>query len=163
MIVFGGNNFVQMLYDDYITQSNKWYTLNYFNIIAIGKSINSMFPPKELVDFYLNNIIDKITFDQQFANYIYENNIAFMSLMDIMMGEYGHGNVFVLYDDTNDLIIGLVETIIALIRERYSKQCSIVNELYDLYWIDESYMDEIGNANFEIDKNRYNILVSQQG
>ena len=74
------------------------------------------------------------------------------------MGEYYSTDVFVHYDDFNPLICEYIETLIALIRERYHKNCSIVNEINDLNWVEDSMMDDYGNHMFDMDKMRYMSL-----
>lgn len=158
MIVFGGNNCVQPAYENMVTVYPKWSVLNYFNTAMVGKFINDMFPPKPLQEFYMQGAIDRIMFDQNFAKYIIEEDVPFLAFMEIMMSEYVNSNTIVLFDDRNEFIYGLVETIMALIRERYHMNTSIINEWDDIRWVEQSYMDEIGNAVFEQDKSRYIAL-----
>ena len=158
MIVFGGNNCIQNVYDDITSRVPKWSILNYFNTVMLGKPISAMFPPRLLQEAYMSGNIDRITFDQSFAKYIIEEDIPFLSFMEITMSEYVNDKTFILFDDSNEFLYSLVETIIALIRERYHLNTSIIGDWSDIRWIEQSYMDEFGNAMFENDKSRYLAL-----
>ena len=53
------------------------------------------------------------------------------------------------------MVSEFVETLIAMIRERYHKLWSIVYEVYDLHWVEDSMMDAYGNQIFDMDRLRY--------
>lgn len=158
MILFGGNNFNEYLYQDALLEEPLWYKLNFYNIIDVGLNISNACPAYETIRSYMNGMISREIFDREYARFIFENDIAFISFMEIMMGEYYSTDVFVHYDDFNPLICEYVETLIALIRERYHKNCSIVNEINDLNWVEDSMMDQYGNQMFDMDKMRYMSL-----
>ena len=155
MIVFGGNNFNQYLYEDAMLDSPMWYKLNFYNSLDIGLNISNACPAYETIQSYMHGMISREIMDREYARFIFENPVAFVSFMEIMMGEYYSVDVFVHYDDSNPLICEFVETLIAIIRERYHKLCSIVNEVQDLYWLEDSMMDVYGNQVFDMDRLRY--------
>lgn len=155
MIIFGGNNFNEFVYQDSMLETPLWYKLNFYNIVDVGFNISNACPAYETIQSYLRGMISREVFNQEYARYIFENDIAFISFMEILMGEYYSVDVFVHYDDSNLLICEYVETLIAIIRERYHKLCSIVNEVEDLNWLEDSMMDEYGNHMFDMDRMRY--------
>ena len=171
MIVFGGNQFVPFLIEDDTLPTKKWSKLNFYNSTMIGKNIAGMIPPQQLMSVLINNVIDKETFDYEYCTYLINDQNAFVSFMDIMMSHYYNGNTFVLYDDENSWVVGLVEIIIQLLYQRYGIVCPIVNEPMDLYWVDEDFiLTPEGNHMFDMDKERYtrytfkqNSIVSDYG
>lgn len=164
MIVFGGNKFIPFLIEDSTYLAPKWYKLNFYNTYNIGYPINNMYPPIQLQEFYFNKSIDQSTFNYQFMKFILENDNAFISFLNILMAQYYHGDTFVLFDDDNEFIVNLVETIIELIYQRYGYTCSVVNEPYDIQWIDNDFKMSIeGNNNFNIDKERFTYLTFKNG
>ena len=81
--------------------------------------------------------------------------------MKILMAEYFHTQVFVLYDDTNPVIEGLVESIIKLIQARYGSNPIVVHTSEELYFLpDEEGMSRDGVQTFMGDKERFTLLTT---
>ena len=116
MIVFGGNGLIEEMVMDNSMTTPKWAKLNFMNIVQLGENLN-LFPPGQMLQFMngINNGIETVEFDRLYAEYLLGDNVAFVNFMKILMAEYFHTQVFVLYDDTNPVIEGLVESIIKLI------------------------------------------------
>jgi len=155
MIIFGGNNFNEFVYQDAMLESPLWYKLNFYNIMDVGLNISNASPNRETVWAYHLGMISREIFGQEYARFIFENDIPFISFMEILMGEYYSVDVFVHYDDSNPVICEYIEILIGIIRERYHKLCSIVNEVSDLNWLEDSMMDDYGNHMFDMDRMRY--------
>ena len=81
------------------------------------------------------------------------DTLAYKEIMRVL--SYYSVDVFVHYDDSNPTVCEYVEILIGIIRERYHKFCSIVNEVSDLNWLEDSMMDDYGNHMFDMDRMRY--------
>ena len=162
MIVFGGNGLIEEMVMDNSMTSPKWAKLNFMNITQLGENLN-LFPPGQMLQFMngINNGIETVEFDRLYAEYLLGDNVAFVNFMKILMADYFHTQVFVLFDDTNPIIEGLVESIIKLIQARYGLNPMIVHAPEDLYFLpDEEGMSREGVQTFMGDKERFTVLTT---
>ena len=162
MIVFGGNGLIEEMAMDNSMTTPKWAKLNFMNIVQLGENLN-LFPPGQMLQFMngINNGIETVEFDRLYAEYLLGDNVAFVNFMKILMAEYFHTQVFVLYDDTNPVIEGLVESIIKLIQARYGSNPIVVHTSEDLYFLpDEEGMSRDGVQTFMGDKERFTLLTT---
>ena len=162
MIVFGGNGLIEEMVMDNSMTTPKWAKLNFMNIVQLGENLN-LFPPGQMLQFMngINNGIETVEFDRLYAEYLLGDNVAFVNFMKILMAEYFHTQVFVLYDDTNPVIEGLVESIIKLIQARYGTNPVVVHAPEDLYFLpDEEGMSRDGVQTFMGDKERFTLLTT---
>lgn len=162
MIIFGGSNCIPFLIEDDQLIKPKFWKYNFMNRTMIGTIINGMFPPKQILDLYKNDMMYSVEFDKLYANYILTCDSAFVSFMNILMGQYYGENSFVLINDELESIINLTESIIKLIQVRYGLNCSIVNDPYDILYCEESDMSDNGIKTFMIDKERFTKLTNDE-
>lgn len=161
MIVFGGPNLASMLMLDADMNEQKWWVYNFMCLTNIGRYVNDMFPPKQMLEFFRNADMGSSEFDTHYANYILSEENAFVAFMDVMMGQYYGGNAFVLYDDNSPLVENLVDSISKLIELRYGLVPKIVHDEMDLMFLDDdSGMSPQGYEVFMMDKERYTMLVT---
>ena len=161
MIVFGGPKLVPSLQLDAEMSEQKWWVYNFMCLVNIGRYVNDLFPPKQMLEFFRNSDMGSPEFDKYYTEYILNEDNAFVAFMDIMMGQYYGGNAFVLYDDNSPLIDNLVDSISKLIEFRYGLVPRIVHEEIDLFYLgNDDAMSPQGIEFFMADKERYTQLVT---
>lgn len=159
MIIFGGSNCIQFLVDDDNLTTPRFWKYNFMNRVNLGTPINTLFPPKQITDLYRIDMMYSVEFDKLYMNYILSCDDAFISFMNILMGQYYGNNSFVLIND-DELISNFVEALIKLILVRYGMNCSIVNDPSDIPYVVESEMSPLGLQTFMMDKERFTYLTT---
>lgn len=158
MIVFGGNGMAQYLYDDESLLEPKWFKYNFMNINMIGTDISSMWPTREMVQLY---DLDSVEFDRAYADYLINNDKAFISFMMPLVGNYYNHASFVLTDLDSPPVLSMIESICKLIQFRYGMNCAYANEPDDMLSLDDT--NDIGEDNMNIfmqDLDRFTYLTA---
>lgn len=145
MIVFGNENLLPIL----LSSGEKYFVLNLFNAVDLGKRLTALFPPNEVFQVAP---YDSDQFMDVYQAYVENNPEAFKDFLEIMMAYYYNADVIVLTDFKSPVIYPMVETIIKIIQKRYGYQASIASNIEDLVRCKESDMTEQGNYIFLRDK-----------
>ena len=128
MIVFGGNQMAPFLYDDDKLLEPKWFKYNLMNINMIGTDISCMWPTKEMLQLY---DLDSPDFDRAYADYLINNDRAFIGFMLPLTGHYYNHASFVLTDLDSPPVLSMIESVCKLIQYRYGM---ISKEQYQYYY-----------------------------
>ena len=161
MIVFGGSNLIPFLVMDNSMSSPKWSKYNFMHIAQLGHQVSNMFPPRQMIEYFRGEAMESPEFDKNYAQYLIMENSAFISFMDIILGQYFYNNSFVLYDDRSPMIENLVDSISKLIQCRYGINVKNVHEEIDMQFLgDDEPMSQEGHHMFMQDKERYTVLTT---
>lgn len=132
---------------------NLVYNLSSSYIMGIKVDIN---PP------YTTDVFDERTFDIQYANYLLNDNNAFIGLMQMIYNNYLGFNIFILVGvDSFGGRERVTESLMKFIQQRYSlipRYISSFEDIPDYYEEDMIYVD--GLFNLDIDKERYIYLTT---
>ena len=156
MIIFGGSKLADFVYR---SEKYKHCKYNFMNIINIGVQVNELYPVSRFFEF-CGRDVDTRTFDNCYAEYIMNDSSAFNAMMRILLGEYFHGDAFVLFDDNSPLICNLVDSMTKFMRFRYGSNIAILGDPIDLEYInpDIDKTTPENRANFMQDKEKYTLL-----
>jgi len=148
MLVFGDEKecFTQALYGGF-------RIFNISNLIEQGIRLNCLIPPGLISE-------DK-DFDMYYANFIMQNDNAFVELMNVMYNLY-EGNLVYILIDYSDYKNLLTESLIKFIQQRYGYNAYIVNTLEDFDHVRASEFSLSGVFNLDLDKKRFADLVFGQ-
>lgn len=145
MIIFANESVFPVL----MATPDRYFMLNLFNKIDLGRKLTKLFPPNELLQYAP---YDSDQFTEVYQAYVENNQEAFKDFMEIMMAHYYNTDVIVLTDLSSPVIFPIMETIMKIIQKRYGYLCYIVTELQDLFHCKESDMSIEGAINFLRDK-----------
>lgn len=144
MLMYGNANNIQ---DDCIVY-------NFSGLIESIPNLNLM-PPNKL------GAIDEYSFDLAYFHWIFDNDIIFMRLMNIILPLYAGKNVYLVVSDEgffNDWGITLRESLLKLIQQRYGINGVNINSFEDrIYATDDDFTD-YGVINLDNDLDRYRYL-----
>ena len=158
MIVFGGNQMAPFLYDDDKLLEPKWFKYNFMNINMIGTDISCMWPTKEMLQLY---DLDSPDFDRAYADYLINNDRAFIGFMLPLTGHYYNHASFVLTDLDSPPVLSMIESVCKLIQYRYGMNSILVNEPDDMLDLDST--NDIGEEYMGVfmqDLDRFTYLTT---
>ena len=117
----------------------------------------NLIPPVKVSDYR-----DEKEFDIMYANYIINNDNAFIDLMKIIYDEYDSGNIdpiciLVERDEIRDC---LTESLIKFIQQRYGINSYLINTVEDREYREPSSFDITGLYNLDQDKERFVLLTT---
>lgn len=157
MIIFG--NIKCLRYVEFALGDKKVFKFNLSSTLEEGDRLFKLIPP-----FTVNEYNDEKEFDINYANYILNNDAAFVDMMKIVYLQYEHNNDAVMYVlvDFDDIRDTITESLIKLIQQRYGINSSIVKEYEDFDTLEDSDFDINGIFNLDQDKERYVLLVNKE-
>lgn len=106
-----------------------------------------------LIPLTLN--IEDPNFDFIYADYILNNNDAFMEMMNLVLNVYYGTDAYVLADEDNSYKYESFESLLKFLQQRYGLIIPYVRTKEDLESAEEIPLNIYGVMNLDIDKERY--------
>lgn len=111
----------------------------------------------------LENIdISDPEFDKVFAEIMLNNDMNFISLFNIIQLLYAGENIFICIS-TGNILDCLNESLGKLIQQRYGYNYQMINEINDIDWYDDENFSIPGLYNFDLDRDRYIHICTNNG
>ena len=111
----------------------------------------------------LENIdISDPEFDKVFAEIMLNNDMNFISLFNIIQLLYAGENIFICIS-TGNILDCLNESLGKLIQQRYGYNYQMINEIDDIDWYDDENFSIPGLYNFDLDRDRYIHICTNNG
>lgn len=139
MIIFSPIQNIPVAYLEYkgIRQVVKYNLSSYYND---APTLNALVPSPEFIpqDVLLGDVTDPI-FDITYHKSIFNNQIAFMQFMAIIVPAYTSPDtlVHIMIQQSNFRDV-ITESLLKLIQQRYGYNACIVNEVNDFLYVEES-------------------------
>lgn len=140
--------------------------LNLFpdTIILNLSSLNEAFPRVALMPPPDLHFMNDEVFDQNYFNYIFNNDLVFLELMKIIIPLYYGQNICLLVTQ-NEIFDKITESLLKLIQQRYGYNGIIINEAEDLLMLDTPVYEDGefslgGLAMLGLDKERYTYITT---
>ena len=131
---------LEFLEDKNITQVVSFNLSSYF---MIGQNLTNLIPNIDyLPEDILHGSIDTTNFDTVYWNGILNNPNSFIELMSIVLPVYNQPNILVQIlirdqNNTSEYITDITESLAKLIQQRYGYSPAIINEVNDLWDLEE--------------------------
>lgn len=129
-----------------------WHMFNLLCPAMIGDRVDSLYPPKEIKD---RASFDSNLFEQFYTGWILNDQNAFITFMEIIMGDYYSSNAVVFTDFRYDVIDSIVDCLIKFIRSRYGLKAIIAYDVEDIGKCTDTCMSPAGLQAFMQDKEWY--------
>lgn len=102
------------------------------------------------------DIVEQMTFDIEYFNYIMTNNEAFVCFMQLIFPLYYDPNILIAIMIGHDYVRdSITEALIRIIQTRYGYNCFIINSAEDLFFANNNIsIPKWGLINLDIDINR---------
>lgn len=162
MIIFVEDTNIQELTALFNNETNSFDLNNKPNIVynlsstsMMGIKVGAIVPPYTSVDVY-----DDKTFDIQYANYLLNDNNAFITYMQMIYNHYLGYNIFIIVG-TAGYRERITASFMKFIQQRYAiipRYIQSFEDIPDYYEEDMIYVD--GIFNMDNDKERYIYLTS---
>lgn len=151
-LVFGEYDLITtaMVYD------NEWVILNFNSLKEGFERLNLIIPFNVLNPS--QEVYEK-EYDIMYANYIMNNDIAFMELMKVIMSLYMGKNVYII-SSSYSIHDYISESLQKFLQSRYGLVSYIVNTSEDLEYVEESNFNIYGVANLDTDKERFTYICA---
>ena len=145
MLLFGD----ALVYNDIKMGGKVKSVFNLSSPIEGGVRLHSLTPPISLWQMR-----EEKNFDIGYADYILNNDAAFVDLMRVICQIYNGNHVFILVN-TDDINTFITESLMKFIQQRYGYNGNIMNCLNDIFWASESDFSVNGLYNLDNDRQRY--------
>lgn len=131
-----------------------WHMFNLLSPIMIGDRVDMLYPPKEVKD---QATFDSNIFEQFYTGWILNDKNAFITFMQIIMGDYYSENAVVFTDLNHEVLDAIVDCLIKLIRSRYGLKAIVAYDVEDICKTMDTCMNPIGAQQFMQDKEWYTL------
>lgn len=107
------------------------------------------------------NVYDK-EFDQFYMNFIINNDLFFITFMEVVYNLYKGVNVYITISN-GDIYEALAESLTKIFQCRYGYTAQFLHEASDFDENDDSEFSAVGIQTFDQDRERYIELLNQYG
>ena len=120
--------------------SYNFYEFNLSNPINYGVSLSALIPNPEFIpQEVITGSLDTPEFDIMYGNFILGDREQFFTFMNVVLPLYNDPCACVIiYIQESPIRDTILECLIKLIQQRYGYYSFIINELYDIGFIDDS-------------------------
>lgn len=162
MIVFGKFEELQKTIERSLVDPGKSIIFN-LSSYKEGLPPLAVLPNDEsMAQMYTQDMVNQKMADDAILNYIFGNDAVFFEFFSKIMYPFYSGLNVLVAVTLEEPFASITESIIKLIQQRYGYNCAYINEAEDLLYLQNSVdatMDINGVYNFDIDKQRYLILM----
>lgn len=160
MIVFGSSNNIGL--NDWTIRAVEEGNLKIFNLCSMSEKGEGLF---SLIPLFTSNMYDperEKEFDLAYANYIMNEDNAFMDLMKIIYPEYANSSeniIIYIMVNFDEIRVTVIESLVKFIQQRYGINCNIIYDPMDWEAVVPSEFHITGLYNLDQDKERYSELL----
>ena len=120
--------------------SYNFYEFNLSSSVEYGVSLSALIPSPEFIpQEVIVGSLDTPEFDIAYGNFIMENQLQFLTLMNIILPIYNDPCAcIIIYIQNSPIRDIILESLAKLIQQRYGYHSYIINELEDIYCIKDN-------------------------